>query len=117
MIRTTIPHLAALSTVALLLGAPAYAVNTVGDLDLLSSGTVPPNVMIIFDNSGSMDNSLEGSTRIEIAGDAVKDLIDNLYPDDGMGGYDATVRLGLVLFDTSPARNGGNIAIQIADNN
>ncbi|MGH0030898.1 MAG: pilus assembly protein, partial [Myxococcota bacterium] len=107
----------ALALTALLAALPAGAANMVGDLDLLASGTVPPNVMMVLDNSGSMETSLSGSTRIEIAGDAVKTLINNLYPDDGSGGYTATVRLGLSRFDPTGTRNGGQLVEAISDTN
>ena len=98
--------------------APAQATNMVGDLDLLASGAVPPNVMIVLDNSGSMQTALGGSTRTEVARDAMLDLIEDLYPDDGSGGYTASVRLGLAVFDTNAASShGGEIAVPIADDN
>jgi type IV pilus assembly protein PilY1 len=100
-----------------LLAAPATAAPLVGDLDLLARGTVKPNVMIVFDNSGSMRTALDGSTRLDIAGDAAKALVEQLYPDDGAGGYDATVRLGLFTFDWSDDANGGQLAEAIADDN
>jgi type IV pilus assembly protein PilY1 len=110
MRRTTPPILA----FALLLASPAAAV---GDLELLQATHIPPNVMILLDNSQSMDAALESSTRTEIARDAVLDMIEVVYPDDGAGGYDATVRLGLAIFDTSGADNGADIMVPIADNN
>jgi type IV pilus assembly protein PilY1 len=103
---------------ALGLAQPGFAASSVGDLDLLSRANVLPNVMIILDNSGSMDATLGSSTRIEVAGDAVKTLIDNLYPDDDPGpGYTPRARLGLAFFDKSGSRNGGVIEIEIADDN
>ena len=45
-----------LLALALLL-APAAATAQSGDLDILSSA-VPPNVMVLFDNSGSMNHHL-----------------------------------------------------------
>jgi type IV pilus assembly protein PilY1 len=94
--------------------SPAAAV---GDLELLAAGNVPPNVMILLDNSGSMDAALDGSTRVEIARDAVLALIDDLYPDDGAGGYTAIVRLGLTIFDESGSNNGGDVVVPIGDTN
>jgi type IV pilus assembly protein PilY1 len=95
----------------------APASNIVGDLDLIAKGTVPPNVMILFDNSQSMNTALGGSTRIEVAGDAIKNLIGVLYPSDGAGGYTATVRLGLTVFDKTTDYNGGVIEEPISDTN
>jgi type IV pilus assembly protein PilY1 len=95
----------------------APAASTVGDLDLLAKGTVPPNVMLVFDNSGSMRSALDGSTRLDIAGGAALALIENLYPDDGAGGYTATVRLGLTVFDWDDTKSGGEVAVDIADGN
>jgi type IV pilus assembly protein PilY1 len=106
--RTTLPTLA----FALLAAAPAAAV---GDLELLEAANVPPNVMILLDNSGSMSTALGGSTRVQVAHDAVTALIDELYPDDGAGGYTATVRLGLTVFRSD--NQGGNVVVGIADNN
>ena len=95
----------------------ASTAGAYGDLDLLSRGTVEPNVMIVFDNSGSMRNGLDGSTRLAIAAQAARELIEDLYPDDGAGGYTATVRLGLFTFDWSNAVNGGDLAEPIASDN
>jgi hypothetical protein len=96
------------------LAAPAGA-NTFGDLDLLAKGSVPPNVMILLDNSQSMDNANGASTRTEVARDAMLNLINNLYPDDGAGGYTETVRLGLATFNSG--NTGADIRVPIALNN
>jgi len=114
-IKKALPLVVTLFFLASASQAPAS--NIVGDLDLLAKGTVPPNVMIVFDNSQSMTTVLDGSTRIEVAADAVKNLIGVLYPSDGAGGYTATVRLGLTMFDTTIAWNGGVIEEPISDSN
>ena len=108
-------RLAALATGVVLAVSPAHSASLVGDLDLLANGVVPPNVMILFDNSQSMDDALGTSTRVEVARDAMVGLVNNLYPDDGMGGYDATVRLGLAAFNTSC--DGGGVLVPIGDSN
>ena len=59
----SVARLAALASTCALASAAAHAVNMVGDLDLLSNGTIPPNVMIILDSSQSMDTALDASTR------------------------------------------------------
>ena len=110
-IRRTLALAATLGLVT----APATGANMVGDLDLLATANVPPNVMILLDNSGSMKNSNSGSTRTEVARDAMITLINNLYPDDGNGGYTASVRLGLTTFNSS--NTGANVRVDIADNN
>jgi type IV pilus assembly protein PilY1 len=100
------------AALALGLATPAGAI---GDLDLLANANVPPNVMIMLDNSGSMAFANGTSTRTEVARDAVLDLIDGLYPDDGSGGYTATVRLGLTSFNSTSS--GANVRVGIASNN
>lgn len=49
----------------------------------------PPNVLILLDRSGSMDEELDGSTKWEIARTAITDSI---------GGWGSSIRFGLGLF-------------------
>ena len=101
----TTRFLATTAAISALLVAPRSA-TAVGDLDLIAlSGGVKPNVVFLFDNSPSMYTEVPGEgKRIEIAGDAAKMLIEDLYPSDGSGGYTSNVRLGLFTFDWSSAR-------------
>ena len=62
-------------------------------LPLSITYAVEPNVMILFDTSGSMGYSMEGSTRMQIGKDAVTSLIDSI---EG-------VRFGVATFRNSPS--------------
>ena len=70
------------------------------DLEIFGGamGGVSPNVLILFDNSSSMVlSSIDGETRLAIAKDAVKGLIND--PNN------QNVRFGLMVFNSS--REGG----------
>lgn len=54
----------------------------------------PPNVLILLDRSGSMDEELEGSTKWQIAVDAVNGSI---------GGWAGSIRFGLAMFSNCDA--------------
>ena len=75
-----------------------------GDLDLLSGSAVPPNIMIVLDNSSSMDASVPGDPlgrmRIEVGHDVMVDFINSINPDDGAGGVIERARLGFATFNT-----------------
>ncbi len=81
------------------------------DLDLLQTA-VPPNVMILFDSSGSMNTSLPaGGTRLSAAKDAMTMLVDDVNPDDGSAlGYDENVRFGIARFNGD---TGGHILVPV----
>ncbi|GAA5525060.1 hypothetical protein Maes01_01620 [Microbulbifer aestuariivivens] len=68
---------------------------------LQATGRIEPNLMILIDNSGSMDEKLaSGEKRMKVAQDAAKEVIDGL---SGM-------RVGLAQFDNrSPYDRGGQI--------
>ncbi|MGH0035109.1 MAG: pilus assembly protein [Myxococcota bacterium] len=104
--------LAALAAAAL--AAPAAA----SDLAILSqSDTAPPNILIMLDSSGSMDDKPSGcwscSTKRTIAKNALRDLILAVNPPDGSGGYVENARFGLAGFRS----RGADLRVPIADGN
>ncbi|MCJ8300718.1 MAG: VWA domain-containing protein, partial [Pseudomonadales bacterium] len=57
---------------------PAFAAElNIPPYPLQTTGFVPPNVMFLFDTSGSMGNKLGDQTRLEIAKEVAIDIIDN----------------------------------------
>jgi len=71
------------------------------DNDIFIINTVAPNVVILIDSSGSMDNTIDGSRKIDIAKAVTNRLIFNV---DG-------VNFGVFRF--SGASNGGQIVSEI----
>ena len=55
---------------------PADAPGAISNAPLHTSTTAKPNIMFIMDNSGSMGSALGASTRIQVAKDSAKALID-----------------------------------------
>jgi len=77
------------------------------DGDQFVAEGVPPNVLIVLDRSGSMDEALGTSTKWLVAVDAVATLLAN---------YGTAVRFGLVLYqrgntDCAP----GNVRVDVGD--
>ncbi|MEZ4385706.1 MAG: VWA domain-containing protein [Nannocystaceae bacterium] len=71
---------------------------------------LPPNLMLMLDRSGSMDNEVDGKTRWDVARDAVASLVDN---------YNAEIRFGLDTYSAclDGGCSAGAIVVPIADNN
>lgn len=87
------------------------------DINLFAGGNrLPPNIAIMLDTSGSMDNppSTGGSdTKQEIAKAALASLITTVNPSTGPGTYQQNARFGLFTFRT----DGAQLDVGIADNN
>ena len=79
---------------AVLILVVAARAGAVGDLEFLSRANVPPNVMLVLDNSGSMRTDVDGVDRIQAAGDTLVNFVNLINPDDGNGGYTENARLG-----------------------
>ena len=75
---------------------PADAPGTLASEPLHTSTTAKPNIMFIIDDSGSMGDTLGTSTRIQVAKDSAKTII------DGLG----EVRVGLAKFDNGISFGG-----------
>ena len=90
-----------LLAVLLLLGGE---VRAEGDLDLLVGSSAPPNIMLLLDNSSSMDANVDGDPedrmRIEVGHDVIIDILDTINPDDGAGGVVENARFGFSTFNT-----------------
>jgi len=69
--------------------------------------SVPPNVLIVLDRSGSMDDSIGGgSTKWELAVAAVKTLLTD---------YGDSVRFGLVLYSSDGDCGPGQVLVGVGD--
>jgi type IV pilus assembly protein PilY1 len=105
--------LASLLTLLIAIALPAgRAGGEAGDLDLLAT-SVPPNVMILLDSSGSMGNlPTSGGTdsKMVIAKDVVLRLLDDINP----AGQPERVRFGLARFN---GNDGGTILVPIGSGN
>lgn len=106
--------------VALVVWLPATtALAGAGDIELFSSGgNVPPNILLLIDNSGSMDrdpdgNSCSGScvSRREIATASITALLNKVNPDDGSGTRTVRARFGLMTY----RQNGATVEVAIGD--
>tara|TARA_R110002020_G_scaffold358881_1_gene571565 strand:+ start:20080 stop:23151 length:3072 start_codon:yes stop_codon:yes gene_type:complete len=100
------------AVLTLLLALPAQAGFTPLSGPVLSASAVPPNVVMVFDNSSSMViNRINGETRLNIAREVAKEVISN----------NRSVRFGLFSFrDTEGAganRNapGGRLLVEVGD--
>ena len=75
--------------------APSMVWAGQSDIDLFSTGgSLPPNMMIMLDSSGSMQDlpSSGGTdTKIDIAKTALTTFVTTVNPSDGSGGYIETV--------------------------
>jgi len=95
----------------------AHAIST--DINTFSSSGAPPNIMILFDTSISMEEQSVGcgsctDPKWIMAQQAVRDVVARFNPPNGAG-YSQDVRFGLFYFDV---RNwGGRPMVQIADGN
>lgn len=71
------------------LGGPMEAGGTGCDSELFGSEAVPPNVLIVLDRSGSMNDQIGGGTKWDIARDAIASVTAT---------HGDNVRFGLMLF-------------------
>ena len=72
--------------------------------EAFTAEAVPPNVLIVLDKSGSMDNNIGNMTKFEIAQGAIATLLTN---------YGATVRFGLSLYPSNSGCGNGLIDVPI----
>ncbi|MCA9679660.1 MAG: VWA domain-containing protein [Kofleriaceae bacterium] len=72
--------------------------------DEFSAEGVPPNVLIVLDRSGSMDEALGNSTKWEVAVDALGQLLTT---------YGDQVRWGLVLYEGASQCAPGQIEVDV----
>jgi hypothetical protein len=100
-------QLYAASLAVLILLCPALLrAASMGDIDLLTtSGGMPPNVMLVLDNSSSMDADVSGDPldrmRFEVGHDVIASLINTINPDDGAGGVIERARFGFATFNVA----------------
>ncbi len=66
--------------------------------------SVPPNVLIVLDRSGSMDDDITGGTKWEIAVAATKTLLTN---------YGDSIRFGLVLYSSDGQCGAGPVLVDV----
>ena len=100
-------------------GSEARAQST--DLDAFTSVGAPPNIAIVIDSSGSMNNppsACSGScpTKWDSTKQAVVDLVTTVNPPDGSGGYEENARFGLFQFGVSGSSGGGKLLVPVGDN-
>ena len=107
---------------ATLLALPQAPRAGSSDLALFSAGSrfAPPNIMILFDTSGSMKNEPDGcdsctEDKWVIAQQVIRDIVPSVNPPDGKGGYIQNARFGLFFFDEDEL--GGRLVIPIEDGN
>jgi len=69
-----------------------------------------PNVLIVLDRSGSMDNEIGGRTRWDIAKDAIRTVTER---------FDAELRFGLATYSSclSGGCSAGSVVVPIAESN
>jgi von Willebrand factor type A domain len=67
---------------------------------------VPPNVLIMLDKSGSMDDAVGGRSKWDIALDAIESLLAE---------YGDKVRFGLMLYPTGDQCGAGTVEIDVND--
>lgn len=84
---------------------PADAPGIIAQEPLQTSSTAKPNIMFILDNSGSMGSALGASTRLQVAQDSAKSII------NGLG----EVRVGLAEFSNNGSPYGATIIKNVAD--
>lgn len=96
----------------LVLGAPAQASFNPLSGPILTAPAVPPNVVMLFDNSSSMVlNRIGNQTRLTIARDAAKRLIgNNRHVRFGLFGFrDSVIHAGM------PDAPGGQMLVEVGD--
>ncbi len=71
---------------------------------------LPPNVLIVLDRSGSMDNDVGGRTRWDVAKDAIRTVTTT---------FDADIRFGLATYSSClpGGCSAGSVVVPIADAN
>jgi type IV pilus assembly protein PilY1 len=131
MMKTTRRASRVLTSIALLaLGAawPLTALAGSTDVDLFTGGgNVEPNIVILLDNSGSMDRDASNTSgcntsdatasnacRRIIASEAVKALVNRVNPYDpqpGPGPREVNARLGLMTY----VDNGASVEVPVSD--
>lgn len=79
---------------------------------LLYSGTDPnceyPNVLLLVDKSGSMDEFISGGRKWDIQSNAIQQVLNS---------FSGKIRFGLALFPWTTGCNTGQVLVQIGDNN
>lgn len=75
------------------------------------AGTDPnceyPNVLLLVDKSGSMDDSISGGRKWDIQRNAIQSIINN---------FSSNIRFGLALFPWTDGCQTGQVLVQIGDN-
>lgn len=100
------------TVLGMLVALPAQAGFNPLSGPLLSAPAVPPNVVMVFDNSSSMViNRIDGATRLDIARQAAKEVIGN----------NRHVNFGLFAFRPTEGRGewrnapGGQLLVELGD--
>ena len=86
---------------------PACSVATTITADIDDTDVTPPDVDIVFltDLTGSMDDLIGDSRRIDVAVDSTVDAIEELF--DAYSSTTATMQIGLVSYTTAYASDSG----------
>jgi len=111
--------LALVSILALtVMALPRVAFAGASDIKLFTGGgRMPPNIMILLDNSGSMNDPPSGcltcGSKLSIAKNALTTLITSVNPPLGGGVYEENARFGLFNYRA----NGGLLVRPIASGN
>ncbi len=66
-----------------------------------------PNVLILLDKSGSMDDSISGGRKWDIAYNAVNSILNN---------FSNNIRFGLALFPWTGSCSVGQVLVNVGDN-
>jgi type IV pilus assembly protein PilY1 len=111
-----------LFAVTLVLPQTGHGGSTDLALFTAGSGSAPPNILIMLDSSGSMNDRPSGCwscpRKRDTAEQALADLVTQVNPPDGNGGYIENVRFGLFVFGRGSSGYGsGRLLVPIADNN
>jgi type IV pilus assembly protein PilY1 len=97
--------------IALML-APLGAGAQTSDIETFANSGAPPNILVLLDTSGSMNDAPNGCAVLEsgssdcdakriLARKAIKQLVEAVNPPDGEGGYVENARFGVFKFDNS----------------
>ncbi len=78
---------------------------------LLNAGTDPnceyPNVLLLVDKSGSMDDSISGGRKWDIQSSAIQSILNN---------FSNNIRFGLALFPWTSGCDVGQVLVNVGDN-
>lgn len=115
--------------VAIVLLLPAGVARAQSDVEAFALQGAAPNIMVVIDNSGSMNWFASGcpsggfdedgnacTNKWDSAVEAVIGFVQTVNPPDGAGGYVQNARLGLMAFQNSCSTPGGRLVVPIGPN-